>query len=106
MRGVMLYKFQNNKNVESLKFETFQEVSDFIWGELKGMKRFNFSYSSEKNGWRETITHFKLKDHNIVYVIKNKKSLLKKNMLIMGEIMESREDWGQILTGCCPNQIP
>ena len=80
MGGVTLKKLENNKNIKSLKFDTFQEVSDFIQNELKSLKRFSFSCSSKKN-WRSTITYYKLKNENITYEIKNKKSFLKKNML-------------------------
>ena len=85
MGGVTLKKFKNNKNVESLKFETFQEVSDFIQNELKSLKKFSLSCSSKKNGMG-TITYYKLKDKNITYEIKNKISFLKKNMITIGEI--------------------
>ena len=63
MGGVTLKKFEKNKNVKFLKFETFQEVSDFIQNELKSLKKFSFSCSSKKNGMG-TITYYKLKDKN------------------------------------------
>ncbi len=85
MRGVTLKKFDNNKNVEFLKFETFQDVSDFIQNELKSLKKFGFSCSSKKK-WLSTITYYKLKDKNITYEINNKMSFLKKNMITIGEI--------------------
>lgn len=85
MRGVTLKKFENNKSVESLKFKTFQEASDFIQNELKSFKKFSFSCSSKENGW-SIITYYKLKDENITYEIKNKKSFLKKNMVTIGGI--------------------
>ncbi|MEE9165610.1 MAG: hypothetical protein V3U15_05050 [Nitrospinota bacterium] len=85
MGGITLKKFENNKNVEFLKFETFQEVSAFIQNELKSLKKFSFSCSSKKKGL-STITHYKLKDKNITYEIRNKNSFLKKNMITIGEI--------------------
>ena len=80
MGGVTLKKFKNDKNVEFLKFGTYQEVSDFLEKELKSLKKFYFSCSSKKNRL-STITYYKLKDKNITYEIKSKKSLFKKNML-------------------------
>ncbi len=63
--------------------DTFQEASDFIWKELKDMKKFNFTYSTiKKNG--TTITSFELKDHNIVYTIRNQISSLEKNIFKIG----------------------
>ena len=85
MGGVTLKKFEKNKNVKFLKFETFQEVSDFIQNELKSLKKFGFSCSSKKK-WLSTITYYKLKDKNITYEINNKMSFLKKNMITIGEI--------------------
>ena len=85
MKKVKLCKFQDDQKIESIKFETFQEVSNFIWNELKGMKKFNFSYSSNKNWLGETITHLKLKDSNIMYIVKSKNYLLRKNIFKIGD---------------------
>ncbi len=85
MGGVTLKKFENNKNVEFLKFENFQEVSDFIQNELKSLKKFSFSCSSKKNVL-STTTYYKFKDKNITYEIRNKLSFLKKNMITIGGI--------------------
>lgn len=88
MKKVKLDKFYNNKNVETIKFHTLEEASNFIWNELKGLKKYNFSYSTKKNGWGETITYFKLKDININYIIKKRRSLLKKNIFKIGDELE------------------
>tara|TARA_B100000315_G_scaffold255670_1_gene299637 strand:+ start:5782 stop:6039 length:258 start_codon:yes stop_codon:yes gene_type:complete len=85
MGSVSLKKFKNNKSVESLKFGTFQEVSDFIQNELKSLKKFKLSCSTEKKGL-STIAYYKFKDKNITYEIKNKISFLKKNKLTIGSI--------------------
>ena len=84
MRVFTLKKFQNDEKIQSLSFDTFQEISDFIWGELKCLEVFNFSCSSEEEG-SNMVTYYKLKDENITYEIRNKKFASKKNMLMIGE---------------------
>ncbi len=81
---VTLDKFKDDKNIKSLTFDTFQEASDFIWNELKEMKKFNFSYATEKRRGK-TITHFKLKEKRINYVIQNRRMLFRKNMMKIGD---------------------
>lgn len=85
MKNVTLNIFQNSRNIKSLKFETFQEVSAFIRNDLKKMGKFNLSCSSKKSMWSIT-TYYKLLDNNIVYEVRNKRSFLKKNVLAIGAV--------------------
>lgn len=80
---VTIDKLKNNTNIKSVSFETYQDASDFIWNEFKGLKKFNFCYSTKKKGWLN-ITHLNLKDSNTVYIIKNKKPFFKENIIKIG----------------------
>lgn len=93
LENITLNKFQNDRIVKSLSLRTFQEASDFIWDELKELKKFKISCSTiKKEG--TTITYFRLEDHGISYIVRNKISSLGRNIFRMGDnlITKNKEE--------------
>lgn len=93
LENITLNKFQNDRIVKSLSLGTFQEASDFIWDELKDLKKFKISCSTiKKEG--TTITYFRLEDHGISYIVRNKISSLGRNIFRMGDnlITKNKEE--------------